>query len=92
MPSLRREMAKETVTDKALSIRLASLTLGIIEICYRYQAMLSDEGTEIADWLVRIKLNQRNWGFGLCFFVTADTSKDSAGSTSACNAFTRSWS
>jgi putative transposase len=40
---------------------------GISETCYRYQPKLSDENAEIADWLVRLTYNQRNWGFGLCF-------------------------
>src|SRR5690606_22363976 len=35
--------------------------------CYRYQSKLSSENAEIADWLVRLTHNQRNWGFGLCF-------------------------
>ena len=37
------------------------------ETCYRYQARLNDENIEVADWLVRITHNQRNWGFELCF-------------------------
>ena len=28
---------------------------------------LSGENAEIADWLVRLTYNQKNWGFGLCF-------------------------
>jgi putative transposase len=28
---------------------------------------LNDENAEIADWLIRLTHNQRNWGFGLCF-------------------------
>ena len=28
---------------------------------------LSSENAEIADWLIRLTHNQRNWGFGLCF-------------------------
>jgi putative transposase len=28
---------------------------------------LSEENQRIADWLVRLTHNQRNWGFGLCF-------------------------
>ena len=39
----------------------------ISETCYRYQAKLSSENAEIADWLIRLTHNQRNWGFGLCF-------------------------
>jgi len=39
----------------------------ISETCYRYQPRLSDENSEIADWLIRLTHNQRNWGFGLCY-------------------------
>lgn len=66
-PARRRELAKEAVEHRGLSIRLACETYGISETCYRYQAKLNDENAEIADWLVRLTHNQRNWGFGLCF-------------------------
>ena len=60
-------MAKHAVSEKKLSIRVACRAFGISETCYRYQPKLSDENNEIADWLVRLTHNQRNWGFGLCF-------------------------
>lgn len=66
-PSRRREMAEEAVVQKSVSIRLACAAFSISETCYRYQAKLSDENVEIADWLIRLTHNQRNWGFGLCF-------------------------
>ena len=66
-PSLRRTLAREAVSGKGISIRLACETYGISETCYRYQPLLSDENEEIADWLIRLTDNQRNWGFGLCF-------------------------
>lgn len=37
------------------------------ETCYRYQPQQSDQNAEIADWLIRLTANQRNWGFALCF-------------------------
>lgn len=46
---------------------MACETFGISETCYRYQAKLSTENALIADWLLRLTHNQRNWGFGLCF-------------------------
>lgn len=46
---------------------MACAAFSISETCYRYQAKLSDENVEIADWLIRLTHNQRNWGFGLCF-------------------------
>ncbi len=60
-------MAKQAVEQREVSIRLACLSFGISETCYRYQAKLSVVNEEIADWLVRLTHNQRNWGFGLCF-------------------------
>lgn len=60
-------MAQTAVTEKGLSIRLACRVFGISETCYRYQPKLSDENARIADWLIRLTHNQRNWGFGLCF-------------------------
>ena len=67
-PSRRREMPKNTVEGKGLSVRTACRTFGISETCYRYEPKLSDENAEIADWLIRSTHNQKNWGFGLCFF------------------------
>ena len=66
-PSQRREMAKYAVQESPISIRLACIAFAISETCYRYQAKLSNENAEIADWLIRLTHNQRNWGFGLCF-------------------------
>ena len=66
-PSRRREMAQRAVVEKRVSIRLACWMFSISETCYRYQAKLSDENAEIADWLIRLTHNQINWGFGLCF-------------------------
>lgn len=66
-PSQRREMAKNAVELGRTSVRHACATFVLSETCYRYQARLSDENALIADWLVRLTHNQRNWGFGLCF-------------------------
>ena len=60
-------MARKAVQERDISIRHACQTYGISETCYRYQPILSDENALIADWLVRLTHNQRNWGFGLCF-------------------------
>ena len=59
-------MAKQAISEWGLSIRVACLAFGISETCYRYQAVLSDENEEIADWLVRLTHNQKDWDFGLC--------------------------
>lgn len=66
-PSLRKEMAKQAVEKKGISIRLACSAFVISQTCYRYSPKLSEENELIADWLIRLTNNQRNWGFGLCF-------------------------
>jgi|TARA_R100000093_G_C1945485_1_gene74259 putative transposase len=60
-------MARNAVDQYGVSIRLACQTFDISESCYRYQSTLSHENELIADWLLRLTRNQRNWGFGLCF-------------------------
>jgi putative transposase len=67
-PSRRRELAQKAVLEKVISVKLACNIFCISETCYRYQAKLSDENAEIADWLIRLTNNNRNWGFGLCFY------------------------
>jgi putative transposase len=60
-------MAVNVVKDSGISIRLACEAFAISETCYRYQPRRSDENIEIADWLIRLTHNQKDWGFGLCF-------------------------
>lgn len=66
-PSQRKEMAEEAVLKHGVSIARAWRTFQINETYYRYERKLSDDNTEIADWLVRLTTNRRSWGFGLCF-------------------------
>lgn len=66
-PSARRQIAKQVVREKQLNIRLVCNAFGISETCYRYHAKLSSINEEIADRLIRLTHNQRNWGFGLCY-------------------------
>lgn len=60
-------MAKKIVAGKGISIRLACDIFQVSETCYRYSPMGKAENEEIADWLMRLTDNHRNWGFGLCF-------------------------
>jgi putative transposase len=55
------------VREKSVSIRVACWLFSISETCYRYQLKLNNENATIADWLLRLTQNNRNWGFGLCF-------------------------
>ena len=66
-PSRRKEMAKRACREYRASIRLICSVFGISESCYHYQAKLSTENAEIADWLLRLTTANRRWGFGLCF-------------------------
>ena len=60
-------MAQKAVSDHGVSIRLACEIFAVSQTCYRYQAKFSSENELIADWLLRLTANNRNWGFGLCF-------------------------
>ena len=65
--SERKVMAKEAMINHDVSISLICRTFTISETCYRYQPKLSDDNELIADLLLGLTQNQRNWGFGLCF-------------------------
>jgi putative transposase len=60
-------MAQWAVAQRSATINLVCRAFGISQTCYRYKAKLDEENSLIADWLVRLTNNQRNWGFGLCF-------------------------
>ena len=60
-------MARQARSAHSNSIRVTCRALSISETCYRYQPKLSSDNALIADWLIRLTHNQRNWGFGLCF-------------------------
>ena len=60
-------MARSAVEGRRTNVRHACVTFDVSQTCYRYQPKLSDENAVIADYLVRLTYNQKNWGFGLCF-------------------------
>ena len=60
-------MAKQSVADRGISIRLACDLFQVSQTCYRYEARQNAGNEQIAKWLVRLTDNKRNWGFGLCF-------------------------
>ena len=60
-------MAQWAVAQRSATIGIACQAFGISQTCYRYRAKLDVENAVVADWLVRMTNNQRNWGFGLCF-------------------------
>ena len=60
-------MAKKAVDRDGISVRLACVTFGVSQTCYRYEARFSSENQYIADWLLRLTTVHKRWGFGLCF-------------------------
>ena len=76
-------MAKEAVKDRGIPIRVGCAAFGISEACYRYSPRLSSENKEIADHLLRLTHNQRNWGFGLCFLYLRNV-RVTCGTTNGC--------
>ena len=66
-PSQRREMARWAVQARGATIRQACTDFSLSETAYRYRPKRSGEDVVIADWLVRLTFNQKNWGFGLYF-------------------------
>ena len=60
-------MALQAVQQHGVSIKVACQAFQISQACYRYVARRSMEDDEIAQWLLRLTDNNRNWGFGLCF-------------------------
>jgi putative transposase len=66
-PSRRRGMDKQVVSERGISIQLARLIFSVSENCYRYDSKRDVGNDRIADLLLRLADNYRNWGFGLCF-------------------------
>ncbi len=60
-------MAKQAVGHRRIAIRLACEAFWVSESCYRYESKQNAENEQIANWLLRLTGNHRNWGFGLCF-------------------------
>lgn len=60
-------MALRARKQYAISIRVACTVFSISESTYHYQPRLSSENAEIADWLLRLTMANKRWGFGLCF-------------------------
>lgn len=60
-------MARTTVDVGRTTLAHACRTFAVSQTCYRYQRRTALENEVIADWLIRLTHNQRNWGFGLCF-------------------------
>lgn len=60
-------MALKSVRKHGISIHEACQAYSVSESCYRYRARCSGENIEIANWLLRLTMTNKRWGFGLCF-------------------------
>jgi putative transposase len=65
-PSRRCEMTKRAVQKKCVYIKVACQAVQVSGTCYRYQPKRKAENEVVADWLIRLTGNRRNWGFDLC--------------------------
>ncbi len=65
-------MAKKVVTERGACIRVACAAFCISESCYRYERKLDAENDEVANLLIRLTDNHRNWGFGLCYLYLSN--------------------
>ena len=90
-PSRRKEMAQQARAHYGVSIRVACQVFSISETCYRYEAKLSDENAQIADWLLRLSTTYKRWGFGLCFLYLRNV-QGYGWNHSVYTAFIGSWS
>jgi len=54
-------MAKKAVTERGAYIRVACEAFRIIESCFRYERKLDAANNEVANWLIRLTDNHRNW-------------------------------
>jgi putative transposase len=66
-PAARKVFAQWAVKYRQVSIRLACAIFSVSQTCYRYEPLHRDENEEVADWLLRLTLSNKRWGFGLCF-------------------------
>ena len=83
-------MAKKAVQERNTCIRVACEAFRISESCYRYERKLDAENVEVANWLIRLTDNHRNWGASAFVICICVMSKASNGTTSVCIGFTRS--
>ena len=60
-------MACHYIEARAISIRRACLIFNISVTCYYHKSVASDENQQIADLLIELTTQNKNWGFGLCF-------------------------
>lgn len=68
-PQRRRQMACHYIEDRGISICRACRILNISVTCYYHKSVATDENQQIANLLIKLTDENKNWGFGLCFLT-----------------------
>ena len=66
-PFGHKAMACHYIQERSIRIRRACCIFNISSTCYYRKSAASDENKQIADLLIEITTQNKNWGFGLCF-------------------------
>ena len=66
-PLRRKELACHYIKERVISIRKACRIFDISVTGYYHKSVASDENQQIADLLIELTTQNKNWGFGLCF-------------------------
>ena len=65
----RRALVCYYIKEHDISIRRAYLIFNISVTCYYHKSVVTDENQQIADLLIKLTDENKNWGFGLCFLT-----------------------
>ena len=68
-PQRRRQLVCHYIEARNISIRLACRIFNISVTCYYHKSVATDENQHIADLLIKLTDENKNWGFGLCFLT-----------------------
>jgi putative transposase len=60
-------MAEKADKERNTCIRVVCDAFRFSESYYRYERKIYAENVEVANWLIRLTNNHRNWGCGLCY-------------------------
>ena len=63
----RRALVCYYIKEHDISICRAYLIFNISVTCYYHKSVATDENKQIADLLIDLTQQNKNWGFGLCF-------------------------
>ena len=68
-PQRRKALVCHYIEDRSISIRRACRIFNISVTCYYHKSVVTDENQQIADLLIKLTDENKNWGFGLCFLT-----------------------